>query len=302
MRPIALIMAAAGALLLACYNPKIQDGGLKCSARSECPSGFTCSPSDGRCHTAGSAVTIDGAGGVGGAPGTDGVEGMCTTPVDPYGPFDRCPADTAGGCDQVCQAGCKCGEVCRPAKGGAFCRVESAPFPAQYERCDMANDTCRPGLICIEELPGRTDCGAHCYRLCKTDAQCPTGATCSEMIQVMGQNIGNACSIPVEDCNPYGQARCAMPLLRPAPSFGCYLVPSNPDLAACQCAGTIKTGDTCKFKFDCEPGAECIAGASGAVCRKVCLIGALTGGGACPATQPICEKIPKSTKYGYCRM
>jgi hypothetical protein len=307
MRPVALDLCLLGVLsAAACYNPQIQDGGLKCGPASECPSGYTCSTVDSRCHKQGVAVVpLDGPGGAGGGPGTDGAEGMCTMAVAPYGPFEGCAASTTGGCDQVCQAGCACNEVCRPAAGGAVCKAQPQPFAQQYERCDNGNDTCRPGMICIEELENRPDCAAHCYRLCKTDANCPTGATCTETIQVGGQAVGNACSIPVEECNPFGQAKCAMQLLRPLPSFACYMVPGNPDLTACQCAGMVKVGDSCKYRFDCEAGAECIGVAGGTpgggigYCRKVCAIGALAGGGACPTGQA-CIKIAKGTKFGYC--
>jgi hypothetical protein len=301
-----LVWPGAMALLLAaaCYNPKIEDAGLKCSAKSECPEGFTCNQGDGRCHKGGGGGGTGGSGGMGGTGGEapDGADQICTTPMPPYGPFAGCaPKLDKATCDVVCQAGCKCGERCRLDRDGPACHDDQPPFISQYDRCDQLNDTCQPGLICLEELPNRPDCAAHCYRLCRNDAQCPMGSKCSDDVMVQGRVMAKSCSIPTEPCNPYGQARCGMPVQRPYPAFACYTVPLTPDLTACQCAGTIKTGTACENYFDCEPGAECVATGGQKLCRRVCLTSAAAlEAGGCQVGQT-CVPFVGGTKHGYCR-
>jgi hypothetical protein len=308
MKPLALLapLAVAFAFVVACYNPKIEDAGLKCSAKSECPGGYFCSTGDGRCHkngTAGAGGTAgDGAGGTGGVRPPDGSEEICSVATAPYGPFASCAAKLDNGCDAVCQAGCKCNERCRLERDGPVCRPDQPPFDGQYDRCDQSTDSCKPGFICLEELPNRPDCAAHCYRLCRSDNQCPMGSKCSDDVMVQGKVMGKSCSIPLETCNPYGAARCGMPVQRPYPAFACYTVPGTPDLTACQCAGTIKIGAPCQNFFDCVPGAECVPGGGQPTCRAVCLVGALPGtAGECPVATQTCTPFNGGTKHGYCK-
>jgi hypothetical protein len=304
MRPLlALVhlgLIAGGLTMAACYNPKIVDGGLRCSAKSECPSGYSCV--GGKCHLGGGGGS-GGSGGMGGTggPPPDGSDQMCTTPMGDYGPFKSCAPKIADGCDPVCQAGCKCGERCKLETTGAACRADQPPFVDQYDRCDQNNDTCKPGYVCIEELASHPDCAAHCYRLCRNDSQCPMGSKCSDQVTVQGNVMAMSCSIPTETCNPFGRASCGMPAQRPYPAFACYTVPGSPDLTACQCAGTIPIGTMCDNYFDCEPGAECVAIGAQKLCRRVCQIGAAPlSAGACPAAQT-CTAFSGATKYGYCR-
>jgi hypothetical protein len=318
MRPsgiVALVASVASlALLGSCYNPTIEDGSLSCSATFACPSGFKCNQADGKCYKSGSIPPLTGgAGGTGGG-GTGGMGGaggmgmggmggdMC---MAVYGPFPSCTPKNEGACDPVCQAGCKCGERCKLEGGNAVCRAQAPPFIGPYETCnpDPKLDTCRPGLICLQENDMRPACGAHCYRHCRVDADCGMGAKCSVEIQFGSMSSpSRVCSPAPEACSPWGQARCGMPVQRPYPTFACYVM-SNlyPDTTICDCAGTAKPGDPCQFEHDCEPGSECVVFMGVRSCRKVCAIGAtttLTGGCAIGMT---CNAFPGSTKWGYCR-
>lgn len=311
LAPLSTVTAAL--VLVACYNPQIEDGALACSARFECPSGFTCLATDNRCHkaagsggsggsdgTGGSGGRSDGAGGAAGRP-PDGGNQICAVQTGVYGPITGCASRIDSVCDPVCQAGCKCDERCKLESNGPACRAEAPPFAQQYDRCEPATDTCRPGFICLEERANRPDCAAHCYRLCRTDAQCPTGTQCIDDLTVGARVMVKSCSIPTEACTPYGRAACGMPVARPLPAFACYTVPGTPDLTACECAGVIQAGMPCANFFDCVAGYECVAIGTAKTCLRVCLVGTLaTTGGACPGLQT-CTAFPGGTKHGYCR-
>ena len=301
MRFVGLVPPLAATLLLAgCYNPSIQDGGLHCSPNFECPSGFKCNQSNGLCYKSGAIPPIS-EGGV----SDDG--GMCTMQVGKYGPIPGCtpPSMALSGCDPVCQTGCACTERCKLENGNPVCRVEGPDFKSEYQDCDPKADLCRPGAICLQESDLHPACGAHCYRLCRTDTECP-GAKCSVDVQFgTSTTTYKACSPPVDTCQPWGAARCTNQAARPATTFGCYIMSgAYPDLAICDCAGTTLTGQPCMFEHECEPGSECVAVDKVRLCRRVCKLGAgplatpMTGG--CPATLT-CTMFPGSSVYGYCK-
>jgi hypothetical protein len=308
MSKMALRLWLVTAVLLAsCYDPHIKDGGLRCSAESQCPDGFNCNA--GVCLKTGTIPPIGGMGGTSGTGGTGGgtggAGGMCTTPSGQYGPFPGCmPPAGATTCDPVCQSGCACNERCKLEAGLAVCRQAGPVFLQQYDSCVPSDDNCRPGTICLQESMDHPACGNHCYRHCRDNGDCPNGTKCSVEV-----NFGNAsspnkvCSPPIDGCNPFGQARCVKND-RPYPTFGCYLLSSNfPDVAVCDCAGSVKTGDPCTFEHECEPGSECVS-AGTRICRRVCKVGVTTGGpavGGCPLNM-ICTPFPKGLTFGYCHL
>jgi hypothetical protein len=152
----------------------------------------------------------------------------------------------------------------------------------------------------LAESPDHAACGAHCYRHCRDDADCPEGNKCSIEVQFgASTSEQRVCSPPVDACNPFGPARCAR-ADRAYPTFGCYVMSSTyPDIPVCDCAGTVKTGDPCTYEHECEPGSECVT-AGTRICRRTCKVGARppTDGG-CPVGQT-CTAFPKSATFGYC--
>jgi hypothetical protein len=293
---------AALCLLGACYNPQIADGTLKCSALSECPSGFKCNPADGHCyqHGGGPSDSVDSGGGT--------EAGVCTAAPGLYGPFAGCNAQIQKTCDPVCQAGCGCNERCMADKGVLLCKAVSAPFKGLTDQCDSDADTCRPGLICLvedAEDPARAACGAHCYRHCRNDNDCQSISPYSKCsIEVAFQNstfTAKTCTQAPEACSPWGAARCARPGERPLPTFACYVLGTAPDQTTCECAGQVMAGAKCIYEHDCVAGYECVADSGMHVCKKVCALGAttvLTGG--CPVGAT-CTPFSGSTKWGYCK-
>jgi hypothetical protein len=306
--PIArlFILLLGTSLLATCYNPQIVEGGLTCTANAECPSGFKCMGTT--CWKVGSIPPIGGmgggtagAGGTGG--GTGGSGGGCMS-GPAYGPFPGCTAPAGGQtCDAVCQSGCGCKERCKLEGGNPVCRAEGPDFLPQYDACSPTDDRCRPGAICLQESQDHAGCGAHCYRHCRVDADCPN-AKCTIEVQFGNSTTTNkVCSPPMDTCNPFGQARCGMQEKRPYPTFGCYVMSSSyPDIAICDCAGTTQVGQACTYEHECEPGAECVLLGTARLCRRVCKVGAVGGAvaGGCPAVNPICTPFPGGTVYGYC--
>jgi hypothetical protein len=242
-------------------------------------------------------------GGTGGAVG--GNSGMCTTPMDPYGPFAGCQAPPRQGCDPVCQSGCACNERCRLEGGNTVCRQQDAPFIGYYDSCDPKADTCRPGTICLQESQDHAACGSHCYRHCRSDSDCPN-AKCTIDVQFgSAATSSKVCSPPMDGCNPFGPARCTNTTGRPYPTFACYVMSSNyPDIPICDCAGTTPAGMQCTYEHECEPGAECVLLGMARTCRRVCKVGLPLGtlpiNGGCPMLMPTCTAFPGGTQFGYC--
>jgi hypothetical protein len=315
-----LVLLLGPMLLASCYNPQIVDGGLKCSANFECPSGFKCNQTDGVCYRQGTIPPAGGTGGnvagTGGNAGTGGATGgaggqggsdMCTMPTGQYGPLPNCtpPSGSTKACDEVCQTGCACNERCKLEAGNAVCRIEGPTFLQNYESCDPKSDTCRPGTICLQESPDHLACGSHCYRHCRNDADCPN-AKCSIEVQFgTSMTTNKVCSPPMDACNPFGAARCTAQMGRMYPTFGCYVMSSTyPDIAICDCAGTTMTGQACTYEHECEPGSECVLLGAARLCRRVCRVNAAAGTlpaqGGCPPLTPLCTPFPGGSNFGYC--
>ncbi|HXU82419.1 MAG TPA: hypothetical protein VN914_13545 [Polyangia bacterium] len=301
------VLGLGGLLVATCYKPDIIEGGLRCSPSFECPEGFKCNSADALCYRTGTIPPVGGTGGTptGGSSGSGGAGGMCTAGTQPYGPFAGCTPPGGMGCDVVCQSGCACNERCKLVGGNATCAAEGPTFIQHLDSCEPKDDKCRPGTICLQESPDHPACGAHCYRHCRTDADC-TNAKCTIEVQFGNSATTNkVCSPPMDACNPFGPARCSPSSNRPYPTFACYVMSSSyPDIPICDCAGTTPAGSPCTYEHECEPGAECVLLGSVRACRKVCKVGAPPATpvmlGGCPAVNPTCTAFPGGSQFGYC--
>jgi hypothetical protein len=218
---------------------------------------------------------------------------MCAAPIP------GCTPSAGGMCDHVCQARCGCQQRCAFVSGMAACVPPAAAPVALGGACSADFDDCTAGAVCLNEASPA--CQSHCYRYCRTDADCPGGALCSFDVEVAGATVAKACSAPPEECDPTGEARC-LAGNRPTPTFGCYVLSAlAPDRAVCDCAGNRKQGQSCMFEHECAPGLECIRVGGGAgACRRVCRLGMAGGcpsGGAC---SPLGTAAAPSTIFGYC--
>src|SRR5206468_2948603 len=107
-----------------------------------------------------------------------------------------------------CQSGCAPCERCKLESGNTVCRGDMPPFLQPNDSCDPRDDHCRPGTICLQESTDHPACGAHCYRHCRADSDCPN-AKCSVEVQFGNSTTTNkVCSPPMDACNPFNMARC----------------------------------------------------------------------------------------------
>ncbi len=281
-----LVPMAAG-----CYNvDKIKNGGLACAPNYVCPDGYGCR--NGRCYENGT----DG----GSSTGSDGGAGvLCPAP---FGPVAGClrSVDPGSTCDPVCQTDCSCSERCHLNSAKFTCKGYSGTtYLSDYEACQAgsaATDQCKPGSICLREVDVNA-CGAHCYRFCRQDSDCPAGSRCNVQITdgktVISDKV-HTCSPPAVVCSPIGSAeglKCAA-----TPGFACYSFgPSDPDLTTCECAGTIQPGQACNQPHSCTPGYECV----GSVCKKLCLLQAAATGVGCGTGK--CVSVFGSKRFGTCQ-
>jgi hypothetical protein len=191
-------------------------------------------------------------------------------------------------------------------QGGTIsCRAAGPSFQAVYDACDPKEDQCRPGAVCLQESVDQPACGAHCYRHCRGDGDCPN-ARCTIEIQFgSASTTSKVCSPPLDACNPFGAARCSISASRPYPTFACYVMSSSyPDIPICDCAGTTPIGQSCMYEHQCEPGGECVLVGSVRICRRVCKVGlpvnSPLASGGCPAASPTCTAFPGGSQFGYC--
>jgi hypothetical protein len=102
-------------------------------------------------------------------------------------------------------------------------------------------------------------------------------------------------------------AACSPSSGRALPTFGCYVMSATyPDISICECAGTIPVGQACNYEHECVPGAECIMAAGVRTCRRLCKVGLPAGspiptGGCGVAPGVLCQPLPGSAQFGYCR-
>jgi hypothetical protein len=280
------MVLAAGAVA-ACYNPKIEEGAFLCGNDGTCPEGFKCL--DLRCFKSGTPTD-------GGPPGDAAPDSRQCSP----------PTGSTGACDPVCQSGCRMGEQCSNNGSGNECRAMNTPGDSLYDSCDSIQDSCRQGLVCLPEF-NPDQCGAHCYRYCRADLDCPEGSRCvGEVSDGAGNPLYKTCTPRGGTCNPTGSnPRCTdnAPADRSFPAFACYIVsPEFPDETVCECAGTVPEGQRCERTYECVPGNECIPVGTDIRCRRLCtpLLSPLMPTVTCPTGQA-CIAFPGTRKVGYCR-
>ncbi len=301
-------MAAIGALAVqGCYNPQIADGTLRCASDFSCPDGMECDKSGtGKCYKKGAVPMAM-------PKPPDGGTGMTMDAIPACQPPPTAPAP--GKCDPVCQAGCRTGEKCNVSGPSASCVPAGTVMKGLVESCDPKVDQCRGGSICLEE-PFR-ECGAHCYRYCRSDTDCLIGGMAGKCTgQVLSDDkvtMFSICSPPREMCSPIlgalplGRVACAggggPASTRPYPTFGCYILSTLfPDEAVCDCAGKKTEGVVCEVEHDCVPGLECVKVDNINKCRQLCRLDTM---GPCPVGQkctPFTIRNTTSRMFGYCRI
>lgn len=281
-----VLLAPLMPMAAGCYNVDgIKNGGLACASNYVCPDGYGCR--NGRCYKNGTD------GGSSPSPDSD-VGGLCPAP---FGPIAGCSRSVESGstCDPVCQTDCACNQRCHLSNTSFACQaVTATSFLAEYQACQTnEGDTCRPGTICLAEA--ESACGAHCYRFCREDGDCPTGSRCRDAIAIGDASVSSkvlTCSPPITTCNPIGSAdstRCT------DAGFACYVFgATDPEQTTCECAGTIQAGGKCSQPHTCVPGYECV----NSVCRRLCLLQA-SSNPACGAGR--CVSVFGSTRYGTCQ-
>ena len=295
----ALILVGTGA----CYRPSLTDGGLVCATTSPfCPEGYSCH--QGRCYKGAADAGLDGTvqdapsdrDGGGGAGGStirpDGASPGDGSTCVPRQAITGCTPQLGLSCDPVCQTGCCTDEKCTAENLGAAAGSNTAALGCSRgswlrnlgETCDVTNagtalrtDNCLPGLLCVA---GDTD--KICMKLCRGDADCPTGVTCeSRQIERPGAFLAMVCGLPTATCDPAsGVVATGCPAGRT-----CYLIrTSSGDRTVCDISsGEGTNAASCTAPFDCLPGWTCpSAGPGAARCRPVCTHDALSSSAGCP--------------------
>ncbi len=312
----ALAMGVAGTMV-GCYNPDLATkSDLRCAPTGKkCPDSMVCNEVTNFCvakdssggtggvvATGGGGGTVVSTGGTAGTKMTGGTGGtaMCIGPL----PTASCAASTQtpGICDPVCQRGCACDQRCTISGNNPDC-VSPRGAVLVGENCNLAPDNCRPGTVCLAEYAPK--CGNHCYRYCRTDADCGGGAHCTVSLDSQGTALEyKVCDNAPQTCSPiFGKGSCSDAKLHPYPTFGCYLMGSDhPEEATCECAGATKEADACKFERECQPGHTCIEGANDTgFCRKVCpLMAPAEALTICGGPTFRCASYFGSKQFGYC--
>jgi hypothetical protein len=166
-----------------------------------------------------------------------------------------------------------------------------------FKACDVHNDLCKPGRVCLQPVDNSTGCVAQCFRYCRQDADCAeiAGSRCLFTIDVGdGQNNTLICSPPAVPCNPV-QLGAAPACANSSTGNACYVFSTkSPDETMCDCAGSIKPGAACQDPHSCIPGYECVGG----LCQKLCAL--VANGAGCAAGQT-CVAYSGSTKFGTCQ-
>lgn len=301
--------------LAGCYNPKLQDGVIGCSADTppKCPSGFVCR-ADNLCYRTSAGGADGGAsGGRAGSSGRDagvGGEPMCAAPIA------GCQSMTTPGlgCDPVCNTGCSCPSFCNTKRvenpnrpGGMGFNIDCVPGPAGAanlgDDCTTGSGSeCRPGLVCLAEASAA--CGFRCAKFCRTDEDCPASRCVVsldvDLIGTATSALVSACDVPHNaSCSPFfGEGRCMDQQGRAPPNYGCYPAgAADPDKAVCDCAGSADEGAACDGDRFCKPGLFCQANH----CRRVCpLMNSNAAKTICGASN--CRPIADSKVYGYCEV
>lgn len=195
---------------------------------------------------------------------------MCTNPA-PLCTSSAVP----GSCDPTCQVGCSCGQRCTVNEAGKFCEplpvnaVKSVGASCGGDGETVLFDDCSPGSVCLNEATAA--CGKHCYRFCRTNADCADQARC---VMLKEGSTFSYCEPPPANCSPiFGEGGCNR-ADRPSPAFGCVLAGADrPNDAICDCAGTVEENAVCTYEGECKAGLSCIlndvANMTG-LCRRIC--------------------------------
>ena len=281
LRWIAAALFLASSLATGCYSPNIKGGGFFCGDGGACPSGYRCGV-DKRCYSDSVDARID-------------LPVMCDAAVT-LTPI--CATGPAQGqvCNPGCQRGCDCG-WCAIVGGESKC-LEGTPGTKDIGAiCDPTRESdCKAGLYCQPE------CGTgRCYKPCDssdnndagTNPACGPQSACDQKAAapVPGMDGGtksvpfNLCRLATS-CDP----TVASSSICPAP-FACYPtgIGSQTD---CECAGTIASGQGCRFLADCQAGNSCNGTGSGTLCLQTCTSSAQCTTGSC--------QNHTSTPFGYC--
>lgn len=288
---LALVGFGAAIVVVACYNPDIDDGVLQCAPlpQKQCPDDFECR-ADNRCYKQGGGVGgvggsatggmigtggMPGTGGMmsmGGMPGVGGAGGMCVMPI----PGCKPSASAAAACDEVCQTGCGCNERCTLSGRQVSCQPDSGGRQRIGDACSGTTpDTCAPGLLCLDEP--EPVCGRRCFRYCTDDSDCTEGAHCTVPLVLAGtgepEETGvKVCDVPPEACSPiFGEGKCKRSD-RPGDAYGCYLMGTGfPNATVCDCAGTLAEDAPCEVERECLPGLFCVTDKQlQNTCKRVC--------------------------------
>jgi hypothetical protein len=269
MTPRRFALLFVVAVLGGCYRPSIKPGGLMCADGGACPEGFHCG-NDKRCHPGNMTMCLPDA----------AVATLCND--QPLGEQ----------CDPICQQGCDCGR-CNLDGDKLACVPPGNKLRGDF--CNLGNDDCAAGLVCLQEpcSPESADAGGsrlgRCYRYCAGDQHCD-GTSCNVPIVTAAATSLLACQLPPRTCNPVGGSNtCGNALL------GCY-VDSGGD-TFCECPGTSGDAEPCGVFTSCVPGFRCVQQGGGATprCRQVCRL----GGSDC-ASGAACTGTPGDTMFGYC--
>jgi hypothetical protein len=261
-----VVALAAAAMFAGCFNPKIVDGGLRCTEGGTCPEGFRCS-ADGTCKKGGP---------------------MACQPTSPH--LDPiCTPDPGTDCDPICQSRCDCGR----------CNLDGAKLtcmpPGTKQRgavCDPDADDCAPGNICLWDCAKTV---GRCYRFCGKGAithdELCDGQACDVPVNDSDGGVTDlfVCQPPLKVCNPVGTGMdCGNDAL------GCY-VDGTGVSTTCDCKGKGQPGMGCSVFNSCVPGYRCIT--IGTPPTTTCLKTCRLGGTDCPSGT--CMSAGGST-FGFC--
>jgi hypothetical protein len=261
-----VFVPAIGSLVAACYKPNVQDGGFVCAdGGTSCPEGFHCG-ANGLCQ--------------------EGPPPVCTA-ASPH-VQQICAPDPGNDCDPLCQSRCECGR-CNLA--GATLACTPAGGKQRGEFCNMLNDDCVPGNVCLKDCSDKV---ARCFRFCgnagvKRDDVCP--GQCNFAVTDGNNNatLLTVCDPPAVQCNPVGESGdCGDAAL------SCYVL--NTGATACDCKGVIAAGGECGPYNSCIPGYSCVSPSAGlpAACVRTCRLG---GTDCAPAA---CVQAGPGN-FGFCR-
>jgi hypothetical protein len=290
---------------LACYRPKIKDGGLKCNLDAgigkACPEGFKCDPVTLLCWR-----NLDG--GVD-RPASEVGDGPVDVPAEKPSEvcFDarpNCTPTDAAACDPFCQTGCGCKEKCSVNTAGAVTcnmlapgQVRGVQQPCEALLSGTANqsDQCAQGLVCVEDACGTGGANGRCYQFCRADNDC-TNAPCN-------RDAGGGfryCDVPFINCTPLpgsNNTGC------PGTGLICYIATSDVSQTLCDCQFPpgIRENDICTRSRECNPGLVCVADQLGnKVCTRVCRL----NGSDCPVgtCRTLTENGKTNPTFGFCRL